>query len=192
MAQLVAINITKTSITVECQDLQHNPGDYDAFRYLTTALPPETGFVESSSSQFTVTGLNPNTTYDFYAEAKWDGVWYEVGGVFVTTLPEPITRPNNWSWFTTKTQGSDFKLTASEWNSFTTRINDFRNYKNQGAYSFTNAITGNKFLASIFNEARSAINAMNPPTSVPSSVSAGDDVTAFGLNRLRDSLNSIS
>ena len=100
-------------------------------------------------------------------------------------------RPPNWEWHTPKISGNTFSLTANEWNSFCTKINQFRQYKNKSTYNFTTATSGGDFYAYMFNEARNAINEMSPPTSVPSIKYSGDIIYANDLNRLRDSLNSI-
>jgi Fibronectin type III domain len=100
-------------------------------------------------------------------------------------------RPPDWEWHTPKISGNQFSLTANEWNSFCTKINQFRQYKNKSDYSFTTAISGGNFYAYMFNEARNAINEMSPSISVPSAKSSGDIIYASDLNRLRDSLNSI-
>ena len=100
-------------------------------------------------------------------------------------------RPPNWEWHTPKISGNTFSLTANEWNSFCTKINQFRQYKNKSTYNFTTATSGGIFYAYMFNEARNAINEMSPPTSVPSIKYSGDIIYANDLNRLRDSLNSI-
>jgi len=116
-----------------------------------------------------------------------------------------MARPSDWAWTTTiasgqpcySTYNSGGKayiavITAVEWNDFTTRINDFRVYKELSTYSFTTASSGGAFYASIINEARTAINDMSPPTSVPGPASSGGIVTAYILNRLKDALNSIT
>lgn len=100
-------------------------------------------------------------------------------------------RPTSWDWHTTKTAGAVVSLTASEWNSFCTRINQFRAYKGLANYSFTTVASGNTITATIVNQARTAINAMSPPTSVPTSAVQGGIMTASFFNGLRSSLNSI-
>lgn len=100
-------------------------------------------------------------------------------------------RPNNWVWYTTKSSGYAFNLTASEWQTFIDRIDGFRQYKGMYNYGFTNPTKGQPFYNYQFNQARIAINDMSPSTSIPSAVKKDDTITAYGLNRLRDSLNSI-
>ena len=102
-----------------------------------------------------------------------------------------IARPTNWAWHTSKVAGQNVGITASEWNSFCTKINQFRQYKNLGNYSFTSATRGSVITASIVNQARTAINAMSPPSAVPASVSVGSNMNASFFNGLSISLNSI-
>jgi hypothetical protein len=106
---------------------------------------------------------------------------------------EGTARPANWVWPHTITAGRPVSanLTASDWNSFTVRIGDFRAYKSLSSYAFSTAYTGAEITASIVNQARTAINAMSPPTAVPAAKAKGDTTTAAFFNGLRNSLNSI-
>lgn len=135
----------------------------------------------------TVSGLSPGTTYTLYAFAKADDAnYYPAGSATITTISN---RPADWSWYTSKISGGNFSLTASEWNAFTARINQFRTYKGLGTYGFSTAYSGNPVYAYMFNEARNAISSM---ASVMSTVSSNQDILANYLNSIRDSLNSIS
>ena len=89
-----------------------------------------------------------------------------------------------------KNSGSAFNLKATEWNSFTSKINEFRDWKGLSDYSFTTAVKGNTFTAAMFNQAVTAINAMysNNPLS---SVSKGSTVTAYILNNIVSVLNNV-
>lgn len=117
------------------------------------------------------------------------------------TIVYESVRPSDWSWSVTlsgdigtinwTTKKVTLPISATEWNDFTDKINQFRLYKSLTAYSFSSASTGSDALDSQINQARLAIDEMVPPTSVPSSVSKGGDVTSYTFNRLRDSLNSI-
>ena len=103
-----------------------------------------------------------------------------------------IARPTDWTWHSSKTAGQVISLTASEWNSFCTKINLFRQYKGLSNYTFTTATSGSVITASIVNQAVNAISAMSPPTSTPSTaVSKTTVITASFFNTLRNSLNSI-
>lgn len=110
------------------------------------------------------------------------------------TLTKSITvssRPASFSWTYSKSSGSDFNLKATEWNSFTSKINEFREWKTLSDYSFTTAVKGNTFTATMFNQAVNAINAMysNNPLST---VSKGSTVTAYLLNNIVSVLNNVS
>lgn len=137
-----------------------------------------------------ISGLQPNTTYTAYGYVNTPSGTYATGSYTFTTLPPP--RPSNFSWTYSKTSGGDFNLLASEWNNLISKVNDFRQYKGLSSYSFTTASSGADFAAFYFNQAVTAISAMSPPTSSPSSVSSGQDIYASYLNGLVDSLNSIS
>lgn len=100
-----------------------------------------------------------------------------------------IARPVSWTWHTSKVKGQTIGLTASEWNSFCLRINQFRQYKNLSNYSFTNVTAGSPITAVIMNQAVSAIGAM---VSTHGMVSKGSPITASFFNTLSTSLNSIS
>lgn len=105
-------------------------------------------------------------------------------------VPE-IPRPSNFAWTYNKGSGRDFNLTASEWNSFTARINEFREYKGLSRYSFTTARRGNDFTAAMYNQARSAIRGISGYGTYIPQVSAGDDITAYVLNVIVNELNAI-
>jgi hypothetical protein len=138
-------------------------------------------------------GLSPNTQYKFqvraYDSAK-DIAWSIWSGYqYATTL---LGRPSNFVWDSNKYSGYDFKITASEWNKLCNRVNEFRDYKGLSSYGFTTAYSGNDFTANQYNQVRNAINSMSPPTNIPVSRSKGDTIYASDINKLRDSLNSIT
>lgn len=114
----------------------------------------------------------------------------ETSGWINVTIPEK-TRPENFSWWYPKTSGGTFNLTADEWNRFTGRINEFRDYRSIPKYSFTMAVTGNTFTASIYNEVREAIQAIAGYGTYIPLVSAGDEITADMMNILVTELNAI-
>jgi hypothetical protein len=111
-----------------------------------------------------------------------------------------VQRPDNWEWTSPVGQGVEvqylddhpYYLTAAEWNNFTARINLFRVYKNMyQVLTFTTAVKGQAMTATQANQARDAINAMNPPIAVPSAVSSNSPITAQFINGLANSLNSL-
>lgn len=108
------------------------------------------------------------------------------------------SRPQNFSWANSKSIGSPYNLTSTEWNSLLDKINEFREYKGFTPFSFNRNISNGKInnyvvpTASSFNAAINGINSMSPTVSPPSSVYSGQNITANHFNRLRDSLNSIN
>lgn len=153
----------------------------------TNPVKFEYGFTGTSK---TFTGLNPNTSYTakvYGSNASGNGdADYEN---FTTTSS---SRPTNFSWTTSKSTGGEFNLTALEWNDLCAKVNQFRVYKSLSVYTFTSASTGGTFYYYMFNEVRTAISAMNPPTALPSSATSGGDIHASMLNGLVGSLNSIT
>lgn len=105
-------------------------------------------------------------------------------------------RPENWSWSTSVAKDAPMQnnigLTAAEWNNFTTRINQFLNYKSKSSVSFTAAVAGQPMRAAQFNAAINAIASMSPNTALPSSVTSGSPITAAVIEGIKNSLNSIT
>lgn len=137
--------------------------------------------------------LTPQASYNFRATVTKSATSYTYvrtleGGNFPVTYT--IQRPANWTWYTPKARNSEFNITAVEWNAFTTRINQFREFKALDNYAFTPAVSGQAFNFYQFNEARAAINAM--ATTGVGIVSRGDAVLADPLNILRNTLNVIT
>lgn len=139
-----------------------------------------------SSDRWQLDGLSPGTTY--YAEfhiVSSGGSTASGGTTFTTEFPP---RPSNWYWDTPKTSGSSFNLTASEWNRFTERINQFRTYKGFGGYPFEYVLYGTPVLARQIND---AVYALRDITSVPVEAIPGYTATADLINTLSNNLNYI-
>lgn len=140
----------------------------------------------------TFTNLVPQSSYDIIATVTKNAVNYSysptlVGGRFAVTYT--VAKPAIWQWYTTKTVGGVFSMSATEWNAFTTRINQFREYKGLDAYNFTQAYSGSGFEFQMHNETRAAINAMaNTGVGI---VSRGSSIQANALNILRNTLNTL-
>lgn len=150
--------------------------------------PPSSGTGYSTSWGW-FSGLSPGTTYSATAYVRVpNGQTYFAASASFTTL---VARPSNWEWWTSKNSGGGFNITAGEWDSFTSRVNAFRQYKFLSYYYFTSFSTGNDFPAYAFNQAVSAISSMSPYVSLPSTVYSGQDSYAWMFNGLRNSLNSI-
>lgn len=85
-----------------------------------------------------------------------------------------------------------WRVSASDFNSFLSRINDFRVYVGLPQYgAFQYAQSGNVITSSIVAHPVYAIRAMNPPIQEPNVPSVGTTITASFFNQLASSLNSI-
>lgn len=198
--ELVAYDITKNSVSIQVKQMTGNwdyvrvyreeyvngnwvSRDYKDISYgYTTAhwvnLSNGSRQRFEARSFFTVSNtLLPSVRYSTYYQ-PWLVVQLEL-------------RPDNFQWTYPKISGQPFRLTASEWNNFTNRINEFRDYLDLSQVSFSTAITNNIIYASIFNQARSAISSMNS-SGLPSAKSSNDKIYASDLNAIVSCLNNIS
>lgn len=164
----------------------------NAWSYQDITYPNTTG---------TITGLTPGSTYQLRANSYYNTVasYSYSSSIYVTV---GYDRPANFAWTTSIASGNavaSFNLAtkticpikATEWNAFTTRINDFRLYKGLTAYSFTTVSSSTTMTASIMNQAITAISNMSPPTSPPSCNTSTNVLSASFYNGLKNSLNSI-
>lgn len=117
------------------------------------------------------------------------------------------TRPDNWSW-TTVIDSSAYipmdetgfhPVTALEWNNFTDRINQFREYKNCTAFTFTTVRGASNgysssptvFTPAIYNEAVTAIQGISGYGTLLSSITSGTELTSALFLLLKSELNAI-
>ena len=112
------------------------------------------------------------------------------------------TRPQNWEWEYTITQGGNFYsvsnktaylMRASHWNAFTSRINEFRIYKGKTVYSFNTATSGmsGSAVTTCVNQAINAINELLDAQYRIDNVSAGQKITANTFLAMRNRLNNL-
>lgn len=151
----------------------------------------------------TWSGLAGGSTWHFKAKT-WDnysGLW-SVNHSNLLTVSTSNPRPTNWKWSSPLPvdasgriiAGNDHIFPAAQWNSFTAKINLFREYKAMTTVTFTSVSAGLTCYASYIQEALNAIVGI-PGKSVSikySSVISGDYVLADIFNNMMDSLNSIA
>lgn len=158
------------------------------------------GWNGGSSFNVQFGGLVANASYLFRTRASKTASY---GGYSPTTawggwltVKNESTKPTHWKWTTAqnsnghKISGAQFSMLATEWNSFTQRINAVRKYKNLSNYSFTTVSRGGTFYFYLFNEANTAIGAMN--STGLANVTRGDKVYASYFNALMNALNNIT
>ncbi|WP_405158495.1 hypothetical protein [Paenibacillus sp. FSL H8-0283] len=150
----------------------------------------QAGTSYSSSGYYTFAALQADTNYTLGIKAV-DSAG-QSSTMRTLAVKTKKARPANFEWDTAKNAGSDFNITASEWNRLATKVNEFRFYKGIANYTFTRAVSGTDFKATYYNDVISIINTMSPTTAIPSSKVAGDSILASDINRVRNSLNSIN
>lgn len=122
--------------------------------------------------------------------------WASVG--FTTQSSTPSITPWNWSYsilpqgnvYQTVKSGSTiiaYIMPATEWNSFTSKINQLRSSKGKAAWNFTNVSSGTNLTANIINQAIYALNDMG--LSIP--IASGSEVKASWFIDLRNGFNSL-
>lgn len=167
----------------------------------TEKVYPSTLMTDSFTITIDISSL-PNGNHNFTARA------YDINGN--SSDQKTITiiksnRPDDWVWEFIISSGSSFYeqslyakniylMRAAHWNSFTSRINGFREYKGLSSYSFTSASTSTTEVGirNCINQAIDAINSMLPSYQKMNNVYSGDDVSASIFTNMRDKLNSIS
>lgn len=197
LTNLLATVSNATEVTLTW-DAVSGATSYSAEIYLkgTSTIVDKSYSFQGTSIKFT--GLAENTDFT----AKVYGVNSAGNGTpDYEDFSTKTNRPADWNWTTLLSSGSLYLdssdilradvVGATEWNDFCKRINDFRKYKGLANATFTTAVSKASLTASIFNEARTAINSMTPPTSVPSSVITGNTGVYSKLVALKTSLNSI-
>jgi hypothetical protein len=149
---------------------------YSAEIYLqgTSSNPVSASYLFNGTSTV-IDGLSPNTAYTAKVYANNAVGSGTADFENFSTLPIAPTRPSNWAWTSlVSSRATDPNVTyrgviplaivnASEWNSFTTRINEFRTYKNLANISFSSANSGAEFTDAMYQQ---AVNAISPMATV--------------------------
>lgn len=157
-------------------------------------------YYQTTSLRYAVIDAKPGTSYEVCVRAynEW-GTSSARCGTFRTP-----SLPGKWNWSYDIYSGGEFYdyssdgrtvylMPASEWNNFTSRINEVREYKGLSNYSFTTATrnTSESGIRTCINQAINAINDMLSSSSRMSTISSGSEVRASIFIDMRDKLNSI-
>lgn len=166
-------------------------GVYGASMYEFAIYSPTSHSGTTTSTSRAISGLAADTQYYGYVRAySSEGGWSGWSSYSIARTKKG--RPGNFAWTYAKTSGGSFNLYATEWNALFNRINDFRTYKDLATTGYTSAYSSYAFTSVQYNEARNAIYAMNPSTTIPPWRGSAEIIYASEINRLRDALNSIS
>lgn len=162
-------------------------------------LPNNKRGVSGHSYQIRPYAMNRRVTYQngYYYWDSSDNYYSNIGDAI--TITPSTGRPANWEWTTDISPTSYVPMdsegfhpvTATEWNNFTNRINEFRTYTGYSNYSFTSVSKGQAFTPSIYNQAVEAIKGISGYGSYLSTISSGTILTADLFLSLRNELNAI-
>ena len=145
----------------------------------------------------TVTKLTVGKSY--IIEVDYDG------NTYAEIFDVEADKPTSFKWDIAKASDQPLRVSASEWNAFTSKINEFLKYKGKSAVTFTKAVSaglgngavvggnhglseGKVISANIVNEAVRALESMGITIS---EVSSNQTITADFFNNLVTKLNSI-
>lgn len=150
---------------------------------------------EGETTVATFSNLSAGTTYTATAIVNYlTGGGYDLTSELTetfTTDEDTSNKPSTFSWDTPKTSGGPFNITATEWNNFTSKINEELKYLGKTEYSFTKAVKGESFTASMYNEAVNAIKSMGGGAGgYIYTVNKGDNITEYAVNQIVAELNS--
>lgn len=128
----------------------------------------------------------------YYQQANESSWTYSLNALSSNNI-QIKTRPLNFTFSNSIAPEADTTtLTASEWNSFCARVNDFRQYKGLSTVSFTQAFSGGIMTAAIMAQPWDAINAISGHGTMPTRPEQGETIYASYFHSLADALNSIS
>ena len=164
---------------------------------------PDPGYM-LKQEDYTASGSTFSVTYDITPGMGYGcNVTVNGGaalGLKTFTAGSGVNRPANWSWNGVYTGAPISNLDYIQWNRFTTRINEFREYMGLGAYPFTQVsghmtlvstsqASGYHTLTEVAAEAISAISQIEGHGSLPSAYAiksaAFFDQLAAGLNAVQ-------
>jgi len=114
-------------------------------------------------------------------------------GTCIGTATTVLERPSNFMGFNFSSGEEVTKLTATDWNNFMVKINDFATYlqKDDLTGSHTSVSPSNEILATYINQATRDLRAIGA-SSVPSDVSTGTSIMNSLFSQLKNSLNNIT
>lgn len=191
---ITVIKLTDTEVFLEVKGIE------GAVKYQMAIRDENTGKVTYGIADYRDTfdakyeGLTKGHTYvvNYRGIDAWgnygpfmpQGITFVAGG----EIPVPV---NPWKWKSLIKSGEPIKISASEWNSFCGRINEFRTYKGLSKYNFTTVVSGVTPISSlILNQAVYAISSINV-NSRNYEVNPGDPISADIFLGLRDVLNAV-
>lgn len=181
---------TNTSVTIEVYGLAIG----DSVRFFVRRDPNPDGAMLVDGETFTSTSSTMAKSFFVLSAGNRYAINVYVNGVvlgaqYFSTSNGQVTpvRPDNWYWSGIE-KDKPILLSASSWNQFCERINEFRRYKGLSAYSFETVRSGGQMYAYQANQAVIAINEMN---NILSYVWPGDTMSESFMKQLQNTLNAV-
>jgi hypothetical protein len=188
--RVVVENGTKAILT---WDSVSGASNYSAEIYLhgTSTVVKSAYLFSGNSVEFSGLDANKNYTAKVYGNNT-----YGTGTPSYENFSTSLSRPANWEWSSlVSSRRTNPNITysgviplsivnASDWNSFTACINEFRKYKKLSVVAFTTVNPGNAITDTIYFQ---AVNAINPMATVSQPVGFYSRLVA-----LKNALNSIT
>ena len=207
MATLTAGQISLSSNTISCSaTVSGLQTDFNGQRQIRFYLVSGGSWIEqyrqsisgdgtynfSTSSSSLATGRY-QAGFELYYQQVNESSWtYSLNALSSNSI-QIITRPNNFTFSSSIASEADTTtLTATEWNNFCARVNDFRQYKGLSTVSFTQAFSGGIMTAAIMAQPWDAINTISGHGTMPTRPSQGATIYASYFHDLANALNNIS
>ena len=190
MAILAITGVGETSATLYIDELNMTT-TYKNIRitcngYTSPNLAKST--ISRTSNEWYPPFLQAGTTYSVTWSIESSGGSTASGSGSFTTTAKAKPRPSEWGWSNSFSSGYSINVTASDWNNFCNRINQFRDFKGLPTLTYTTAYYSSRITAAQYNQARSAIASMG---AVPSAVYTSSNIYPIEFRDLRDALNAI-
>lgn len=184
-------------------DVEGLQSDYTGSRQIVFYLGNRGFFI-----QITTKSISGDGSYSFSTDSFTKGNTYigrfvlqyknqgaEEWSTALTEESDPIEVPDRPDDFTfpssVRSGAATTTVTASKWNSFQDRINEFQAYKGVAQTSFDDVSSGDTMTASIMRKAWDAINGISGHGTMPTRPSSGATIYASWFHDLADALNEI-
>jgi hypothetical protein len=185
--------------TRDTATIYYQIGGNGYFSQSVSASAYGSGYIDCNMSINTGTLSGTSYTFNFNGYIDSSNCGNDHFSQNLTASWTATARPSKFYWISSSqslTKGATIKtyITASKWKALQTNVNAVRVYKKLSNFNFTTVSSGQRIMASHYNEIANAINAMLSSSSSYwiTLVNPGDPITASVMNKLQNSINSIT
>ena len=185
-------------------DVEGLQSDYTGSRQIVFELGNRGYYIQISirsisgdgSYSFSSNSFTKGNTYVGRFKLQYKNQGAEEWSTALTQSSDPIEvpsdRPDDFTFPSSVHSGAaTTTVTASKWNSFQDRINEFQAYKGVAQTSFDDVSSGDEMTASLMRKAWDAINGISGHGTMPTRPSSGATIYASWFHDLADALNDI-